>query len=378
MKTLEELLEETKQIQTLAGNLSGEISEMIHAKEEHGKDVDFASILRTAERHPITPHPLDKKDAHTVEAYLTLLLSVAERGTSPDAQDNPLVYPCRIAASLRPAPDMELLFKRSLILDEKAVNEAIAAVERERLVDFFVLDALRLIELYDRGNLQKIEYVSDLAALMNVLKERMEELLTLLKASMDETTKLMTRFKFVDFPSFLPYLSIKGYAVETPTEILVAGAQEHDVWSFFPISHKKHVYLRDIRFHGKTDPMKFSNVDSIEISGCRFEEFSSGVFEVKKCRSLKIQTSEFTNCVRKTDESIMVAAVATALGPNVPGIIGDLKDTEYLSLKSCAFNNCQVCYRYDLKDKNGNFLFREVERKEIVNCNCEESCRICP
>jgi len=291
MKTLEELLEETKQLQTMAGNLSGEISEMIHAKEEQGKDVDFASILRTAERHPITPHPLGEKDAHTVEAYLTLMLSVAARGTSPDAQDNPIVYPCRIAAALRPAPDMELLFKRSLILDEKAVNEAITAVEREQLIDFFVLDALRLIELYDRGNLQKLEYVSDLAVLLNVSKERMNDLLEILKVSMEEKVTFKARFQSIEFSTFLPYLpSIKTYAIETPTELLLNGVQEQDTLEFFPVSNKKRVYLRNVHFDGKLSPMSFSGVGTIEIIGCRFEHFFKGVFDVKKCQLLNIQT----------------------------------------------------------------------------------------
>ena len=209
MKTLEELLEETEQLQSLAKlavNLHGEISEIIHAKEEQEKDVDFASVLRMAERHPITPHPLDGKDAHAVESYLTLLLSVAAHGTSPDVEDNPLVYPCRIAAALRQAPNMELLFKRSLLLDEKAMNEAIVAVEREQLVDFFVLDALRLIELYDRGNLKKLEYVSDISVLMDISKVKMEDLLVLLKISMEHNTKLVAHFHEVEFSAFLPYL----------------------------------------------------------------------------------------------------------------------------------------------------------------------------
>lgn len=381
MKTLEELLEETEQLQsmaTLVANLHGEISEIIHAKEKQGKDVDFASILRAAERHPITPHPLDGKDAHAVESYLTLLLSVAAHGTSSDAKDNPLVYPCRIAAVLRPAPDMELLFKRSLILDEKAVNEAVAAVEREQLVDFFVLDALRLIELYDHGNLQKLEYVSDLAALMNVSKERMNDLLTIFHLWMQKDKKFVGIFSEIDFTPFFSYLSVSEYAVRTPNEIIVqneGGLQEEEILNilnYAPIKDKKMVGLLNVHFHVRATAkaMKFSNVKTLKIWDSTFENYADGVFDVENCQTFEIINSQFKDCTKQIGSSDWGST----------GIIGNLKDVANFHVASCSFNECFLYWQAIigvLEERSNSRLFRGVKAKTIDHCQLHNSSPVC-
>lgn len=382
MKTLEELLEETKQIQSLVTNLHGEISEMIHAKEEQGKDVDFASILRTAERHPIKPHPLGEKDAHTVEAYLTLLLSVAAHGTSPETQDNPLVYPCRIAAALRPAPDMELLFKRSLILDEKAVNEALTAVEREHLVDLFVLDSLRLIELYDRGNLQKIEYVSDLAALMNVSMVRMNDLLEILKASLEEWGILAAEFQEVEFFPFLKYLSFKKYFVRTQTEILIGGrdgVEDQEIKEFFPLQQRKRISLENVRFHGDVNLIKIKDVTNLRISGCTFDNFGKSVFLLEKIGCVEIVGCCFKQCARSYSDANNAASTLKF------GVIGTFKEIrDDVILKDCEFDHCKGYIRGDFTgalnilygDKYRLFRCDRDQMVKVDNCRSSVSCPI--
>lgn len=196
MKTLEELKEGIRNLQALAEDMQGDISEVIRAGEEKDRDraEDLTSLMHEAERHPVKPHPLSIKSAAAAEAYLTLLLSVASYSTSSDLKVSPVVYPCRIAAALQPKPDMELLLKKSQILDEKSVGEALCVLENEHLADSFLLDSLRLIELYDRGNERKIGYVSDLAVLLNVSQGRMEDLLTLLSTSLLDDEKFVRTF----------------------------------------------------------------------------------------------------------------------------------------------------------------------------------------
>ena len=373
MKTLEELLEESKQLQTMAANLSGEISEMIHAKEEQGKDVDFASILRMAERHPITPHPLDEKDAHTVEAYLTLLLSVAERGTSPDAKDNPLVYPCRVAAALRPAPDMELLFKRSLILNEKTVNEALAAVEREHLVDFFVLDALRLIELYDCGNLQKMEYVADLAALLNVSKARMNDLLEILKSILGERGIFSADLQKIEFSPFLKYLSFKEYFVETPTEILIGGrdgVEDQEIKAFFPLQRQKHISLKNVHFHGDVDLIDIKDVVDLRVEGCTFENFKNGVFLLERIENVAIVRCRFKKCNRGYPKYYPESTLKN-------GVIGTLHEIRNTAIvKECEFDHCNGFVRDSWLTLGFHFCLFRGDREPIVkvdNCHSSES-----
>lgn len=214
MKTLQELMEETGQLHTMAASLHDEISEVINAGDEKEGAADFNSLMLQAERHPLMPHPLRGKEAGVIEAYLTMLLSVASRGSS-SGDDSPAVYPCRIAAALSPRPDIESFFRKSMILDEAAVSKNLALIEEKHLTDEFVLDALRLIELYDRGNAEKIEYVSNLAMLLNVSEGRMEDLLALLKPSVHNDAKFVTGFADADIMPLVRYISPESHLINS-------------------------------------------------------------------------------------------------------------------------------------------------------------------
>ena len=231
MKTLEELKEGIRNLQALAEGMQGDISEVIRASEEkereRDKAEDLTALMHEAERHPVKPHPLSVRSAAAAEAYLTLLLSVASYSTPSDLKVSPVVYPCRIAAALQPQPDMELLLRKSQILDEKSVGEALCVLENEHLADSFLLDSLRLIELYDRGNEGKIGYVSDLAVLLNVSQGRMEDLLTLLRTSLLDDEKFVRTFSETDYLPVLRYISAEHHPITPhPLDGKDAGAVE--------------------------------------------------------------------------------------------------------------------------------------------------------
>lgn len=63
MKTLEELKEGIRNLQALAEDMQGDISEVIRAGEEKDRDraEDLTSLMHEAERHPVKPHPLDQE-----------------------------------------------------------------------------------------------------------------------------------------------------------------------------------------------------------------------------------------------------------------------------------------------------------------------------
>ena len=83
------------------------------------------------------------------------------------------------------------------------------------------------------------------------------------------------------------------------------------------------------------------------------------------------ETSEFINCYRKGEGLI--------LPPAMPGIIGEMKETKMLSVKSCSFKKCVVYYGFTFPDKiekEKNYLFKGIDEKEIINCHSSDSCPI--
>lgn len=72
MKTLEELKEGIRNLQALAEDMQGDISEVIRAGEEKDRDraEDLTSLMHEAERHPVKPHPLSIKSAAAAEPTL--------------------------------------------------------------------------------------------------------------------------------------------------------------------------------------------------------------------------------------------------------------------------------------------------------------------
>ncbi|MDY3144697.1 MAG: right-handed parallel beta-helix repeat-containing protein [Succinivibrionaceae bacterium] len=396
-------------------------------------ETDYLPVLRyiSAEHHPITPHPLDGKDAGAVEAYLTLLLSVvvnpqklcdhfwlsgvcqslisfAAHDAAPRIEEAQIDYPGRIAMALRPLPNMESFFRKALVLSGQAVHEALLTLQGAGLVDFFLLDALRMIELYDRSNIGKIEYVFDLAALLHLSKGRMDDLHSLLKASMQDQPKLVGAFSETDLTPFLSYISLGECAVRTPNEILVAnegGIKEQEVMDIlgFPmkpqkspdqgaaaqpsagkpdsgsqaaagqpavgqaapkkVQNKKRVSLLGVHFSGTEGPMLFSDIEEFEISECTFENFQEGCFDIENCQHVSVRNCRFLNCSRpKKSQS-----------DSSDGIIGNFKSVGVFELSACEFTKCFASYPNDNEDTYYSRLFRGAKYLDVKTDSCKTS-----
>ena len=339
-------------------------------------ETDYLPVLRyiSAEHHPITPHPLDGKDAGAVEAYLTLLLSVvvnpqklcdhfwlsgvcqslisfAAHDAAPRIEEAQIDYPGRIAMALRPLPNMESFFRKALVLSGQAVHEALLTLQGAGLVDFFLLDALRMIELYDRSNIGKIEYVFDLAALLHLSKGRMDDLLSLLKASMQDQPKLVGAFSETDLTPFLSYISLGECAVRTPNEILVAnegGIKEQEVMDILGFPMK---------------PQKSPDQGEFEISECTFENFQEGCFDIENCQHVSVRNCRFLNCSRpKKSQS-----------DSSDGIIGNFKSVGVFELSACEFTKCFASYPNDNEDTYYSRLFRGAKYLDVKTDSCKTS-----
>ena len=159
---------------------------------------------------------IDDEYAHDV--YLTLLMSVAETaGQFDETKDNPLSYVCKIAAELPVAPDMQEIFRRSLLLDEKTLNDHAVTLRQHGLQNLLLFDALTMQILYAKDAAQSAEYIAGLANIFGTGKDGLAEILLTVKAVINRQNEFAQKFRHVNCFEFLPYLrrSCKNIFVES-------------------------------------------------------------------------------------------------------------------------------------------------------------------
>ena len=188
MKTITELKDDAKALEKQANAMFNELAELQEA-ERHRDDVpDILKWLDYANKHQLTGHGLVKrKDTALASAYLSLLFSVAMCQSSPAGKISPLVHPCSIAASLKNKINTELIFKKSLSLDEIAIRKYCDLLREAEMDSLFILDALILTGRYEDKNHSKLEYIADLAAIMEISQVKMREILVAAKAIIEES-----------------------------------------------------------------------------------------------------------------------------------------------------------------------------------------------
>ena len=111
----------------------------------------FMTVTHEAQNHLLATI----NDEFAQDVYLTLLMSVAETaGQFDETKDNPLAYVCKIAAELLVAPDLQEIFRRSLLINEKILNDYSITLKQHNLQNLLLFDALTMQILYAKDNAQ--------------------------------------------------------------------------------------------------------------------------------------------------------------------------------------------------------------------------------
>ena len=152
MKTVIDLIQEVKMLQASFTDVCRDLTEW-EVSQQQPVEVNIEDFMHKGFCFPIQGHALSQVQEPLVqEAYLTLLLAVAEKDTGLQLEEHPVLYPCRVAAALPSQPDMELYFKKSLLLDTHSIYQYIESIRTHRLEEVFLVDSLLLTSLYDKGN----------------------------------------------------------------------------------------------------------------------------------------------------------------------------------------------------------------------------------
>lgn len=407
MKTITELKDDAKAIEKQANAMFHELEELQKA-ERHRDDVpDIMEWLDYANKHPLTGHGLVKrKDTALASAYLSLLFSVAMCQISPAGKISPLLHPCSIAAALKNKINTELIFKQALSLDDITIRRYCDLLRETQLDSLFILDVLILTGRYEDKNHSKLEYIADLAAIMEISKVKMNEILLAAKAIIEES-EFVGKLLEVPFEDFYYYLeSCPAKIIETSNKFM-AVSNTSFTWkeafnSKFDFTNKEEVTFNNIQFPARNTRYRFDNIERLSFDNCNFSGFRNGVFQADNIDDVSISDCSFSECVLSikskevlsgymyTNDDIVKELKIRATRSRVvgkintdweTGIIGRLNEVTSLSISNTSFNNCYGEYLvtvedfrrfgsnekkvHDIKSTKHNNLFAGISKSKI-------------
>lgn len=167
MRTIEEMQSELRA-------MALELEQLKQTKESDNLTADFRQISANASRYPIKPHPLEGFDEHAKKCYVTLLLTVA-RFESDTLSDN-LLLAHRIAFG------MEYLHKGEELQEEFNTAQTLTFAQLDEITALFkdnderlmlILECLLTAGVFASGRQEAMEYIAQLAVLLNVGKEEL-------------------------------------------------------------------------------------------------------------------------------------------------------------------------------------------------------------
>lgn len=343
MKTIIELIAETNELKKRAGELQSALQEIEEAQNAPKNLVDMGKLMKRVAASKITGHILTEKNAPIIsEAYLTLLISLANTNAPTKGLNSSLEYPCRIAAALSSPPDMDLLLKKSLILDETAIAEYISILDGKSVTQAFVIDALLMIAIYDKGNAGKLDYLTDLIALLAISQECLAELLLILDAVLQKKEKFVVKFDYADINQvwFYIYNSCKNIIIDS-VDMFVATYEEltdatEDFKTIKELSNKNSVIINNAYIHDVEWSLTVKNVPELKIEDCQFANIKNRLMYYEKVHSAEILNCKFVNIVRTGMDIIGDKDVKA---PPI-GIICCCDNTDKLILTNNVFDNC--------------------------------------
>ncbi|MBR2773482.1 MAG: hypothetical protein IKD73_00650 [Selenomonadaceae bacterium] len=327
-------------------------------------------------------------DEYAQDVYLTLLMSVAETtGQFDETRNNPLAYVCKIAAELPVTPDMQEIFRRSLLIDEKILNDYSVTLKQHNLQNLLLFDALTMQILYAKDAAQMSEYIAGLANVFGTGTDGLSEILLIVKTVINREKNFSHKFQHVNCFEFLPYLrrSCKNLFVEAADTFFMDFETECDVTNDFQhpltLNNKKIVHFRNIYLHDKKFSFNINETTTAEFENCRFENLTddsvrefeingneySFPFEIRRLNFRQIDTVKITSCKFVGMISNLIDYRSGAqffLSEYIPcGILIALIDVNQFIVCDCEFKDCF----YREMAVGGNYgLFRDSSSGEYM------------
>ena len=162
MKTIGEIQSELRK-------LCQELEALKQEQEAKVNEVDLKKISAVASRYPIENHPMLNEDEHHKDMYLQILFSVAvlEKQNNEDG----IKTICRIAYGMGYAGDFERLLIKANTMNFDILDECTRLFGKGELKYILLLECMLVTAEFDGGKRRALEYISELAVLLNITKE---------------------------------------------------------------------------------------------------------------------------------------------------------------------------------------------------------------
>ena len=330
------------------------------------RDADSLNKLMTS-THETQTHLISTiDDEYAQDVYLTLLMSVAETaGQFDETRNNPLAYVCKIAAELPVTPDMQEIFRRSLLIDEKILNDYSVTLKQHNLQNLLLFDALNMQILYAKDAAQMSEYIAGLANVFGTGTDGLSEILSIVKAVINREENFSQKFQHVNCFEFLSYIrrSCRNIFIEAPDIFFADFEKLTDCnkrinyvlsWNNLKLVHFRNVYLHHMPYY-----FKATDTETVEIEGCTFQAITAYTlikdfgrsgnlffvpddFKFLKCE--RCRTVSFVNCTftDNTGNFIDFSEGTDYFFAKYDdrGLLIWIEDLHDLVVRDCVFKNC--------------------------------------
>ena len=290
-------------------------------------------------------------DEYAQDVYLTLLMSVAETaGQFDETRNNPLAYVCKIAAELPVTPDMQEIFRRSLLIDEKILNDYSVTLKQHNLQNLLLFDALTMQILYAKDATQMSEYIAGLANIFGTGTNGLSEILLIVKAVINREKNFSHKFQHINCFEFVPYLLLncKNLVVEAADVFLMDFETERDVKndSLYPLTLSEIANIKKNRViilnatHKSSSVLLLDDWKAKEILflNCRFEN-CGGIYSTNT-------TVKFLSCSFDQEKFLRRYYKETGYSGIWLSIYYDWRNNQYKNykelyhLENATFTNC--------------------------------------
>jgi len=366
-----------------------ELCQNIEKAEERtvDKGLDLDKLNTKAKRAPLLNHPLNKEEEQFQKLYLALLISVSniqniEGGSNSTAS---VFMILRIIAGLETQQNYSELYKTSLELEERILDEFTMLLREKNLQRVFALDSLLVAGLVEQKEERLYEYLGELCELLSLSAGETEELTRLAILILEQNAEGYRAFSSED--KSIPLEEYHFYILEFHEGILSDNSElfhleyrtarelrsEDDFFAKEMITAKT-VILKNISF---TDiDAKFPLIkDSarVELSNLKFNRGQTAL-SFSTCAQLLLKDLSFIDINTYKDTNNLVH-IDRCLEANITGAklqrVGYAKDygNIFSSLKNAKtiFKDCFFSETYPY---NGRYLFYTAEDQSFLLQGC--------
>ena len=231
MKTIDELQAELRLI-------CSELEKLKESQKAETREVNFREIAARAERYPISGHPMVNEVEHTKDMYILMLLSVAALDDEKYEESFMTIY--RIAFGMNFSGNIESLFLSAKSMKFETLDECTWLFLNSKLRLVLLLECMMIAAGFENGKRRAMEYISQLAVMLNVSKDDIEFLANLARVVLTQdlneykTDKLNVYGDIFDF-----YIDTFAYSFDIQliysTVLTKANSNSNNMYALYSI-----------------------------------------------------------------------------------------------------------------------------------------------